>query len=135
MRKTEWTDDRLRQHFDRYRRRYWPDAPLPQFEVVLGHARHGLAECDWRKRRIIIHAEGHESDYEVRESLLHEMIHAVVDTRARRSLRHDPTFYAELRRTERAGAPIRLWSQPDFKRRITATQLRALRGRLAELRR
>jgi hypothetical protein len=78
---TIWSDARLRQLFERYRLRYWPRSRrLKQFRIEnrsLGD-QGDMGLCEFETRMLTVDLSAHTSDREVRATVLHEMIHAVI---------------------------------------------------------
>jgi hypothetical protein len=97
--KIKWTDQRLRNLFDRYDRLYWR-GKLSGYRVILTPLDSTFGRCDWRKRVIGIDPDKHTSDRELRGTLLHEMVHAAV------RCGHTVPFFAQMERLITRGAPV-----------------------------
>jgi hypothetical protein len=102
-RKTAWTEQRLRDIFARYNRKYW-QGRLPLYRLVIRAMPNTMGLCDWKRKVITIDVEQHKSDLEVRSTLLHEMAHAAASIRGSRG--HDPKFFAQLEKLLQLRAPI-----------------------------
>jgi len=76
---TAWTDDRLQRLFERYRSRYWPRSRrLLKFTVANSKLDGPWGRCDYDRLTLSVDVDCHPSDRDVRATVLHEMIHAVV---------------------------------------------------------
>src|ERR1700674_2334478 len=75
-----WTAARLARLFDRYRQRYWPTSRRLKTYRVETTSLEGKAygQCDCKARVLYVDLSLHRSDRELRATVLHEMIHAVV---------------------------------------------------------
>jgi hypothetical protein len=100
----QWDSQRLQRLFDRYNERFfggrlvgWTVVPFSgKVKGAIGHC-HG--QCVDEMKQIRICGTYHESDREVRATLVHEMAHAVT------SGEHEDEWPAEMKRLRRAGAP------------------------------
>jgi hypothetical protein len=101
--KTAWTEERLRDIFTAYNRKYWRGR-LPFYRLVIATMPDAMGRCEWMRKVITIDVEQHKSDREVRSTLLHEMAHAATSIRGSRG--HDPKFFAQLERLLHLRAPI-----------------------------
>lgn len=100
----DWTDDRLARLFDRYRGRYWPTSRrLKAYQVQASSLERTAVRgrCDFEARVLRIDVSHHLSARELRATVLHEMIHAVVG----RGGHHAP-FWTQLEYLLSRGAPI-----------------------------
>lgn len=125
MRKSTWTEARLRRLFDRYDRRYWRGT-LHEYRVEVAVLDGIYGDCRWKMRRIRVDPAGHRSDREVGSTLLHEMAHAATAG----DHTHGSRFLAEIERLLRLGAPIDL-TFPDAP---SAPRLRSIPRRLRRVR-
>jgi hypothetical protein len=99
-----WTEARLTRLFERYRQRYWPTSRrLKAYRVRASSLeRTGLrGQCDFETHVLHVDASHHLSASELRATVLHEMIHAVVG----RGGHHAP-FWAQLEYLLSRHAPI-----------------------------
>jgi hypothetical protein len=98
-----WSDTRLKQLFDVFAERLWPDRKLNQWRVI---ARHFKREercrgfCSLECEYIVIDLALCQSDRAVRGILLHEMCHAVCNGG------HDLRFFREVERLLAFGVPV-----------------------------
>ena len=98
-----WTEERLRDIFAAYNRKYWRGR-LPVYRLVIATMPDAMGRCEWTRKVITIDVEQHKSDREVRSTLLHEMAHAAASIRGSRG--HDPKFFAQLEKLLHVRAPI-----------------------------
>jgi hypothetical protein len=100
--KTHWSDERLRNLFKHYNQRYWRGR-LSRYRVIQSalSENHCDGYCDLRRKKILIDPAGHNSDRDLRATLLHEMAHA-----ASRKPGHGVGFFAQMERLIRLGAPV-----------------------------
>lgn len=98
-----WTDARLNNLFDRYRRQYWPTSRrLKTFRVQASSLEeHVMGRCELDTRVLLIDLSRHRSDRKLRATVLHEMVHAVVG----RGGHHAP-FWTQLEYLLARRAPI-----------------------------
>jgi hypothetical protein len=98
-----WTDERLSNLFERYRRQYWPTSRRLKTFRVKSSSLEGKAcgRCEFDERLLLVDVSLNRSDREVRHTLLHEMIHAVVG----RGGHHAP-FWTQLEYLLSRRAPI-----------------------------
>jgi hypothetical protein len=101
--KTAWTEERLRDVFTQYNRKYWRGR-LPVYRLVIATMPDAMGRCDWTRNVITIDVEQHQSDREMRSTLLHEMAHAAASIRGSRG--HDLKFFAQLEKLLQLKAPI-----------------------------
>jgi len=95
-----WSEERLRRLFEHYNRKYWHGRI--QFQIVIGTCEAAMGWCELKNRLITIDVERHQTDREVRSTLLHEMAHAA----SPKSRGHDVKFFAQLEKLLSRGAPI-----------------------------
>ena len=145
--KTTWTDQRLEKLFARYNRIYWRGR-VPAYLVKMADLREAdcIAICLRRERRIFVDVDQHESDPEVRATLLHEMCHAAAKYDRFRS--HGHAFWQQLEALLHQGARIKVLDSeaPDLKIfahaippkfrlcRMAITKLESLRQRQVDAR-
>lgn len=103
--KYPWTDKRLGKLFRRYNRRYW-SGKLSAYSAVVGRSKVNGAECyglcERQQHQITINVALHESDLEIRATLLHEMAHAASERG------HGYDFWGEIERLLWQRAPVRI---------------------------
>ncbi len=74
-----WTNDRLGRLLTHYRLRYWPASRrLRSYRVEMRSLDKAFGECDFKRHMLFIDVSRHRSDLDIRSTLLHEMVHAVV---------------------------------------------------------
>ena len=61
MKKTRWSDERLRRLFDHYNRLYFR-RKIKNCQVVIGPLNDSLGICDYSKRTITIDVDANQSD-------------------------------------------------------------------------
>lgn len=99
---TTWTDDRLARLFARYRRKYWPTSRrLRRYSIRVAALDHYCGQCEYDTRTLLIDPAAHPSDRELRATVLHEMIHAVVGMGG-----HHAPFWTQLEYLLARGAPV-----------------------------
>jgi hypothetical protein len=99
-----WTDARLTRLFEHYRQRYWPTSRRLEVYQVRSTSleRTGArGQCDFDGRVLHVDVSHHLSAGELRATVLHEMIHAVVG----RGGHHAP-FWTQLEYLLSQHAPI-----------------------------
>ncbi len=101
---TLWTDARLARLYERYRRLYWRGR-LPEFTVRVAELTRCVGLCEWTTRVVTVDVAQHDSDREVRSTLLHEMCHVAA---VRGGTAHGSRFMRQLERLLRLGAPVTL---------------------------
>jgi hypothetical protein len=102
MEATNWTAARLVALFDEYRTQFWPEHPtLPAYRVECCRLDLGSGECDFDARVLRIDLAKEDSDEDVRSTLLHEMVHAVVGRGG-----HDAAFWEQLEYLLERHAPL-----------------------------
>lgn len=104
--KDTWTETRLQRLYRRYNRRYWSDK-LPRYRVEIAKPKapqQWAGFCDSKQRTILIDISTHQSDLDVRRTLLHEMAHAAAGRKERTA--HGYRFWSQLERLLRLRAPI-----------------------------
>ncbi len=113
-----WTEKRLQAQYQRYKRKFWI-ADLEPYTVQNKPLRHCYGLTSHRSQTIFIDVDRHADDDEVRETLLHEMVHvAVHDFPA-----HGLTFWREVDRILAMGAPPQLvWPVSHQLRTILRTK-------------
>ncbi|HVT02037.1 MAG TPA: SprT-like domain-containing protein [Thermoanaerobaculia bacterium] len=103
---TNWTDERLRREFERFRDQYWP-GKLRKYSVKMGVLDGDLSDsmgvCECRLHLITIDPVKHSSDSELLSTLLHEMAHAAAGPKG---TGHGSPFLDQLEYLLQAGAPI-----------------------------
>ena len=119
---TTWSDARLRQLFERYRLRYWQRSRrLKQYRIE----NRSLADqqivglCEFDKHLLTIDVAAHTSDREVRATVLHEMIHAVI---SKSNGGHHAPFWTQLEYLLKCGAPVTI-GFPELAERGTLLQV------------
>ncbi len=144
-----WTN-RLGRLLTHYRLRYWPASRrLRSYRVEVRSLDKAIGQCDFNGHILFIDVASHRSDLEIRATLLHEMVHAVVgrpghgapfwtqleSLLARRapitvgfpelgeSGRHLSMIPARLRRCRRMFAPVYHRSQRELTRKIKRLNL------------
>ena len=101
---TTWSDDRLRRLFERYRSRYWPrSGRLLKFTIINSKLDGPWGLCDYDRLTLFVDIACHPADREVRETVLHEMIHAAVGKGG-----HGAAFWTQLEYLLSEKAPIRV---------------------------
>jgi len=115
--KTVWTEERLRDVFAPYNRKYWRGR-LPVYQLVIATMPDAVGRCESTRKVITIDVEQHKSDREVRSTLLHEMAHAAAFIRGSRG--HDLKFFAQLEKLLRLRAPIAIETPEAGSTRILA---------------
>ena len=99
-----WTNARLDRLFTRCRLRYWPASRrLCLYRVEVASLQWEWGKCDFEGRVLSLDASRHSSDREVRATLLHEMVHAVVGRPG-----HGAPFWTQLEYLLARRAPITL---------------------------
>jgi hypothetical protein len=99
-----WNDDRLTRLFARYQLRYWPASRRLNAYRIRASSLEGDAvrgRCDFEARVLHVDLSHHLSDRELRATVLHEMIHAVVG----RGGHHAP-FWTQLEYLLSRNAPL-----------------------------
>jgi hypothetical protein len=100
---TTWTDIRLQHLYAYYNRRFWNNQ-LPRYRVCQQTiSDDALAYVLRRRRQIIIDIDQHQSDRQIRSTLLHEMAHVAAGP----GTGHDSAFFEQLERLLHMRAPIR----------------------------
>jgi hypothetical protein len=102
--KGDWTDARLTRLFERYRRWYWPTSRrLKAYRVQASSLERTAARgrCDFEARVLHVDVSHHLSARELRATVLHEMIHAVVGRGG-----HHALFWTQLEYLLSRRAPI-----------------------------
>jgi hypothetical protein len=123
-----WPRERLIQLFQNYNRCYW-GGRLPQCTLECarlfdeGVEFYGLAA---RRRLILIDPVLHRNDTDIRETLLHEMVHVAVGGG------HGTRFLYEIERLMREGAPISFRHTLRYARGTKRLNTRKRIGRLGE---
>ena len=101
---TTWSDDRLRRLFERYHSRYWPRSRrLLKFTIINSKLDGPWGLCDYDRLTLFVDIACHPADREVRETVLHEMIHAAVGKGG-----HGAAFWTQLEYLLSEKAPIRV---------------------------
>jgi hypothetical protein len=100
--KSLWTEQRLVYLFVRYNRRFWRGR-LPKVRVCAVALEGSLGEWDTEEREIRIDVR-HQSDREIRSTMLHEMAHLAANATAGHD--HGSKFWAQIERLLRQKAPI-----------------------------
>ena len=102
-----WTDARLTRLVERYRNLYWPRSRrLRRYRIQRSELLEGAqGRCDATNHVLHVNVLAHVSDPEVRATVLHEMIHAVVDT-ADHAQGHGASFWTQLERLLVCRAPV-----------------------------
>jgi hypothetical protein len=96
---TVWEDSRLMSQFERYNLRFW-SGRLEGWSVIESEECAGTyGECDPSRRLILVRPWKHNSDFEVRATLVHEMAHAASNRD------HDEKWRMEMMRVKALGAP------------------------------
>jgi len=112
MKKTNWTEERLRRLFRRYNQRYWR-GKLSRYAVSIGDLKeiHAVGLCKRAVHQVVVDIAAHDSDSEIRATLLHEMAHAADKSKSRYG--HGDGFFEQIENLLRQRAPIRL-SMPEM---------------------
>ena len=101
---TTWTAARLTRLFDRYRLRYWPRSRrLRRFRIESTALKGPLGQCRLDDNVIAVDVRTHRHDREVRATVLHEMIHAVIGRAG-----HDAPFWRQMDHLRSRKAPIKV---------------------------
>jgi hypothetical protein len=96
---TVWEESRLTRLLQRYSDRFW-GGRLEGWSVIDSEECAGnYGECDPSRRLILVRLRTHDSDFEVRATVIHEMAHAAS------SLDHDEEWHMEMMRVKALGAP------------------------------
>ncbi len=97
-----WTNDRLGRLLTHYRLRYWPASRrLRSYRVEVRSLDKAVGECDFKGHMLFIDVLSHRSGLEIRATLLHEMVHAVVGRPG-----HGTPFWTQLESLLARRAPI-----------------------------
>ena len=100
--RSKWTDARLTRLFERYRMRYWPTSRrLRAFCVKVSQLERAYGQCDYDTKTLLIDVDAHRSDRELRATVLHEMIHAVLGAGG-----HHSPFWTQLEYLLSERAPV-----------------------------
>jgi hypothetical protein len=96
---TAWGESRLTRLFEHYDLRFW-SGRLSGWSVIDSEECAGLyGQCDPTRKLILVRLRTHDSDFEVRATVVHEMAHAAS------SLGHDEEWHTEIMRLKALGAP------------------------------
>jgi hypothetical protein len=112
-----WTDNRLQALFDHYNQRFWR-GKLPRFRVYQRRFNTDLGHTSLITRKILIDTDAHQSDRQVRGTVLHEMAHLSAILRKSNwkkyamDRRHGGAFNHELRRLKQLKAPLSAEDRP-----------------------
>lgn len=115
--KTGWTEERLRNIFAHYNRKYW-QGRLPDYRFVMAAMPDVMGRCDSKRKVITVDVEQHQSDHELRGTILHEMAHGAAFIRGSRG--HDLKFFAQLETLLQRRAPVGIDTPEAGKVRILA---------------
>ena len=100
--RTNWTHKRLNRLFERYRVLYWPRSRrLRTHGIQISPLEGACGRWDGEQRILHVDVSKHPSDREIRATLLHEMIHAVVGRAG-----HGAPFWEQLEFLLARRAPI-----------------------------
>jgi len=107
MKRTNWTQQRLQRLFQRYDRHYWR-GKLSRYSVSIGDLKDkgAVGFCYRPLHKIVVDIAAHNSDAEIRATLLHEMAHAADNSTSRYA--HGDGFFRQIEHLLRERAPITL---------------------------
>jgi hypothetical protein len=102
VKRSAWSNRRLSILFDAYRLKFWPSRRrLKSFRIEIATLDDAYGRCDFERKILLINVDAHPSDRELRATVLHEMVHAVVGRGG-----HDAAFWQELEYLLSRCAPI-----------------------------
>lgn len=96
---TNWTHQRIQRLFNRYTKRFWQGKLAGWTVDTSGDHPGAFGYCNPNTHRISVRLGTHETDREVKATLVHEMAHAATNGAHGRKWRN------ELERLTKAGAP------------------------------
>ncbi len=114
---SNWTDRKLTCVFLGYKRRYWGERIRRGYSIYFDPSKAPLVStgsrdgsvgplkgvCHKEQGWIVIWRNSHRTETDLRETILHEMAHAVA-----RGV-HGRDFYREIKRIRKLGAPVSVW--------------------------